>query len=163
MNFENALEKKKELIQFKHMNYKNALEWKNLRMEEAIQFKLMNYENALEWKYLRMIERSRIFDSNEFCEIKLSDGKIGRNSRLDISVFGLSRNTRPALVPLKLDLYGFAAVLAVLITRASQRRQHDTLVRLPMDIRLKIDLGKSVRSHKSPSLMLALEGFPSSF
>ncbi|GJT27155.1 hypothetical protein Tco_0907430, partial [Tanacetum coccineum] len=39
---------------------------------------------------------------------------------------------------------GFAAVLAVLITGASQSRQHDTLVRLPIDIRLKIDLGKSV-------------------
>ncbi|GJR49863.1 hypothetical protein Tco_1400384 [Tanacetum coccineum] len=35
---------------------------------------------------------------------------------------------------------GFAAALAVLITGASQSRQHDTLVRLPMDIRLKIDL-----------------------
>ncbi|GJY67115.1 reverse transcriptase domain-containing protein [Tanacetum coccineum] len=39
---------------------------------------------------------------------------------------------------------GFAVALAVLITGASQSRQHDTLVRLPMDIRLKIDLGKSV-------------------
>ncbi|GJS76608.1 putative reverse transcriptase domain-containing protein [Tanacetum coccineum] len=38
----------------------------------------------------------------------------------------------------------FAAALAVLITEASQSRQHNTLVRLPMDIRLKIDLGKSV-------------------
>nr|GEV82512.1 xylulose kinase-1 [Tanacetum cinerariifolium] len=35
---------------------------------------------------------------------------------------------------------GFAAVLAVLVTRASQSRQHDTLVKLPMDIRLKINL-----------------------
>ncbi|GKA97772.1 hypothetical protein Tco_0825666 [Tanacetum coccineum] len=41
---------------------------------------------------------------------------------------------------------GFAVVLAVLITGASQSRQHDTLVRLPMDIRLKIDLGKSGES-----------------
>ncbi|GJR74970.1 putative ribonuclease H-like domain-containing protein, partial [Tanacetum coccineum] len=32
------------------------------------------------------------------------------------------------------------AVLAVLITGASQSKQHDTLVRLPMDIRLKIEL-----------------------
>ncbi|GKC45483.1 hypothetical protein Tco_1063205, partial [Tanacetum coccineum] len=36
------------------------------------------------------------------------------------------------------------AALAVLVIRASQSRQHDTLVRLPMDIRLKIDLRKSV-------------------
>ncbi|GJV29694.1 hypothetical protein Tco_1386142 [Tanacetum coccineum] len=36
------------------------------------------------------------------------------------------------------------AALAVLIAGASQSRQHDTLARLPMDIRLKIDLGKSV-------------------
>ncbi|GKF78777.1 hypothetical protein Tco_0234345, partial [Tanacetum coccineum] len=36
--------------------------------------------------------------------------------------------------------WGFAAALAVLIIRASQSRQHDTLVRLLMDIRLKIDL-----------------------
>ncbi|GJS68226.1 hypothetical protein Tco_0682791 [Tanacetum coccineum] len=35
---------------------------------------------------------------------------------------------------------GFTAALAVLITGASQSRQHDTLVRLPIDIRLKIDL-----------------------
>ncbi|GKB61569.1 hypothetical protein Tco_0917755 [Tanacetum coccineum] len=41
-------------------------------------------------------------------------------------------------------LQGFAVVLVVLNTGASQTRQHDTLVRLPMDIRLKIDLGKSV-------------------
>ncbi|GJZ68811.1 hypothetical protein Tco_0632361, partial [Tanacetum coccineum] len=39
---------------------------------------------------------------------------------------------------------GFAAALAVLITRASQSRQHATHVRLSMDIRLKIDLGKSL-------------------
>ncbi|GKA36763.1 hypothetical protein Tco_0723328, partial [Tanacetum coccineum] len=39
---------------------------------------------------------------------------------------------------------GFAVALAILITEASQSRQHDTLVRLPMDIRLKIDFGKSV-------------------
>ncbi|GKF04710.1 hypothetical protein Tco_0035378, partial [Tanacetum coccineum] len=38
----------------------------------------------------------------------------------------------------------FAAALAILIMGASQSRQHDTLVRLPMDIRLKIDFGKSV-------------------
>ncbi|GKA09858.1 uncharacterized mitochondrial protein-like protein [Tanacetum coccineum] len=51
--------------------------------------------------------------------------------------------------------FGFAAALAILITRASQSRQHDTLVRLPMDIRFKIDLGKSVgdlTSHLSQSL-----------
>ncbi|GKB68742.1 hypothetical protein Tco_0930154, partial [Tanacetum coccineum] len=50
---------------------------------------------------------------------------------------------------------GFTAALAVLITGASQSRQHDTLVRLPMDIRLKIDLGKSVgdlTSHLPQSL-----------
>ncbi|GKF36111.1 hypothetical protein Tco_0112869, partial [Tanacetum coccineum] len=67
---------------------------------------------------------------------------------------------------------GFAAALAVLITGASQSRQHDTLVRLPMDIRLKIDLGKSVDkfnpygisqvTYLKACLMLALEGFPSS-
>nr|GEX63635.1 hypothetical protein [Tanacetum cinerariifolium] len=67
---------------------------------------------------------------------------------------------------------GFAAALDVLITRVSQSRQHDTLVRLPMDLRLKIDLGKSyhkfdpfrisqVTYHKA-CLMLALKGFPSS-
>ncbi|GJZ39884.1 hypothetical protein Tco_0586447 [Tanacetum coccineum] len=55
---------------------------------------------------------------------------------------------------------GFAAALAVLITGASQSRQHDTLVRLPMDIRLKIDLeNQSVcqdanGSHKSPTKSL---------
>ncbi|GJZ41998.1 hypothetical protein Tco_0588884 [Tanacetum coccineum] len=48
----------------------------------------------------------------------------------------------------------FAIALAILITGASQSRQHDTLVRLPMDIRLKIDLGKSVGSHKSPTKSL---------
>ncbi|GKF18054.1 hypothetical protein Tco_0062972, partial [Tanacetum coccineum] len=35
---------------------------------------------------------------------------------------------------------GFTAALAILITRASQSRQYDTLVRLPMDKILKIDL-----------------------
>ncbi|GJY54592.1 reverse transcriptase domain-containing protein [Tanacetum coccineum] len=35
---------------------------------------------------------------------------------------------------------GFAVALAVFITGASQSRQHDILVRLPIDIRLKIDL-----------------------
>ncbi|GKC32281.1 hypothetical protein Tco_1039575 [Tanacetum coccineum] len=50
---------------------------------------------------------------------------------------------------------GFVAALDVLITGASQSRQHDTLVRLPMDIRLTIDLGKSVgdlTSHLPQSL-----------
>ncbi|GJR12646.1 hypothetical protein Tco_0795298 [Tanacetum coccineum] len=53
----------------------------------------------------------------------------------------------------------------VTIPERLQSRLHDTLVRLPMDIRLKIDLGKSVGSHKSlpQSLfdVLALEGFTS--
>ncbi|GKF37062.1 hypothetical protein Tco_0113820, partial [Tanacetum coccineum] len=73
---------------------------------------------------------------------------------------------------------GFAAALAVLIIEASQSRKHgkskplsyylldevvnscsaflcpDTLVRLPMDIRLKINLGKSVGSRKSPTKSL---------
>ncbi|GJR96018.1 reverse transcriptase domain-containing protein [Tanacetum coccineum] len=49
---------------------------------------------------------------------------------------------------------GFTAALAVLITGASQSRQHDTLMRLPTDIRLKIDFGKSVGSHKSPTTEL---------
>ncbi|GJY93287.1 reverse transcriptase domain-containing protein [Tanacetum coccineum] len=50
---------------------------------------------------------------------------------------------------------GFTATLAILITGASQSRHHNTLVRLPMDIRLKIDLGKSVgvlTSHLPQSL-----------
>ncbi|GJX69237.1 hypothetical protein Tco_0304964, partial [Tanacetum coccineum] len=71
---EYVVERKKEAIQFKHMNFEKALEMKNLRMKEAIQFKQMNfenalerkkeliefkhmnYENALEWKNLRMKE-----------------------------------------------------------------------------------------------------------
>ncbi|GJX49461.1 hypothetical protein Tco_0276306 [Tanacetum coccineum] len=62
---------------------------------------------------------------------------------------------------------GFTVVLAVLITGASQSRQQDTLMRLPMDIRLKIDLVKSVGvisqvTYRRACLMLALEGFPSS-
>ncbi|GJU04874.1 reverse transcriptase domain-containing protein, partial [Tanacetum coccineum] len=36
------------------------------------------------------------------------------------------------------------AALAVLITGASQSRQHDTLVRLLKEVRLKINLGQSV-------------------
>ncbi|GKA45305.1 hypothetical protein Tco_0738101, partial [Tanacetum coccineum] len=40
--------------------------------------------------------------------------------------------------------HGFTAALAVLITGASQSRQHDTLVRLPIDIRLKYRFRKSV-------------------
>ncbi|GJW60721.1 hypothetical protein Tco_0110056 [Tanacetum coccineum] len=54
-----------------------------------------------------------------------------------------------------LPYQGFIAILAVLITGASQSRQHDTLLRLPMDIRLKNDLGKSVgdlTSHLPQSL-----------
>ncbi|GJU01284.1 hypothetical protein Tco_1111622 [Tanacetum coccineum] len=59
---------------------------------------------------------------------------------------GKSSNTQCAsntLDPLSQKLEDendFAAALAVLITEASQSRQHDTLVKLPMDIRLKIDL-----------------------
>ncbi|GKD15523.1 hypothetical protein Tco_1199930, partial [Tanacetum coccineum] len=37
-------------------------------------------------------------------------------------------------------VYSSTAALAILITEASQSRQYDTLVRLPMDIRLKINL-----------------------
>ncbi|GJW34836.1 hypothetical protein Tco_0057756 [Tanacetum coccineum] len=60
---------------------------------------------------------------------------------------------------------GFAAALAVLITGASQSRQHDTLVRIPVDIRLKIDLeNQSDLTNHPPRacLMLAQAGFPSS-
>ncbi|GJU69877.1 hypothetical protein Tco_1256136, partial [Tanacetum coccineum] len=48
----------------------------------------------------------------------------------------------------------FAAALAVLITEASQSRQHGALVRLPMNIRLKIDLENQsdLTSHLPQSL-----------
>ncbi|GJR18595.1 hypothetical protein Tco_0967122 [Tanacetum coccineum] len=54
----------------------------------------------------------------------------------------------------KLSKEGIAAALFVLITEASQSRQHDTLVRLPMDIRLKIDLENQsdLTSHLPQSL-----------
>ncbi|GJY28534.1 RNA-directed DNA polymerase, eukaryota, reverse transcriptase zinc-binding domain protein [Tanacetum coccineum] len=45
-----VVERKKEAIRFKHMNFEKALEMKNLRMKEAKQFKQMNFENALERK-----------------------------------------------------------------------------------------------------------------
>ncbi|GJT51406.1 putative reverse transcriptase domain-containing protein [Tanacetum coccineum] len=48
-------------------------------------------------------------------------------------------------------LQGFTVALAILNTGVSQSRQQDTLVRLPMDIRLKINLEKLVGSHKSPT------------
>ncbi|GJR54752.1 retrovirus-related pol polyprotein from transposon TNT 1-94 [Tanacetum coccineum] len=62
---------------------------------------------------------------------------------------GCDSISTPIIIPKSTQIYknseesplqGFAAALAVLITGASQSRQHDTLVRLPMDIRLKIDL-----------------------
>ncbi|GJX43397.1 hypothetical protein Tco_0260073 [Tanacetum coccineum] len=45
-----VVERKKEAIRFKHMNFEKALEMKNLRMKEVKQFKQMNFENALERK-----------------------------------------------------------------------------------------------------------------
>ncbi|GJY69093.1 hypothetical protein Tco_0472075 [Tanacetum coccineum] len=68
---------------------------------------------------------------------------------MDDRVFVTSSNT-----------VGFAAALAILITEASQSRQHDYLVRLPMDIRLKIDLENQpdLTSHLSQSLFDAGSG-----
>ncbi|GKD08943.1 hypothetical protein Tco_1188628, partial [Tanacetum coccineum] len=73
----------------------------------------------------------------------------GKRSGRPWTLDGLSMGLGPLYL-----IKGFAAILAVLNTRASQSRQHDTLVGLPMDIRLKIDLGKSVGSHKSPTMSL---------
>nr|GFB90480.1 hypothetical protein [Tanacetum cinerariifolium] len=47
---EYVVERKKEAIQFKHLNLEKALEIKNLRMKEAIQFRDMKLQNALERK-----------------------------------------------------------------------------------------------------------------
>ncbi|GJU19718.1 hypothetical protein Tco_1153060 [Tanacetum coccineum] len=57
--------------------------------------------------------------------------------RLDF--FTLSCEHDVVIIEFRLELVLIAA-LAVLITGASQSRQHDTLERLPMDIRLEIDL-----------------------
>ncbi|GKC62488.1 hypothetical protein Tco_1095086, partial [Tanacetum coccineum] len=65
-------------------------------------------------------------------------------SRLLILNFLIIKELQSQIKNSLLGKIGFAVVLALLITRASQSRQHDTLVRLPMDRRLKIDLGKSV-------------------
>ncbi|GJW14635.1 hypothetical protein Tco_0018768 [Tanacetum coccineum] len=65
MDFKNALERKnlrmKEAIWAKHMNFENALKRKNLRMKEAIRAKHMDFENALRFKCtcLRDLVRAR--------------------------------------------------------------------------------------------------------
>ncbi|GJW82142.1 hypothetical protein Tco_0146117 [Tanacetum coccineum] len=143
---------------------------KEKKVTKALTFYKMETDKVSEWYIaLRFVNGLEAYDgeinlaldenliSNEYAlQRKCSNEILGRITvsriRLGISPL-IMKEEEEAIKKVK-------AALAVLITRASQSRQHDTLVRLPMDIRLKIDLeNQSVYqdvngSHKSPTKSL---------
>ncbi|GJT28023.1 hypothetical protein Tco_0908298 [Tanacetum coccineum] len=91
----------------------------------------------------RISRTSSSNQKNKKVEDQPKNAKTGLNKKNHISNYNAS--TKHAVLNVNSE-FGFAAALAILITRASQSRQHDTLVMLPMDIKIENHLRTTHRT-----------------